>query len=187
MLARHVPAALGALVGICATAPPAGAQYRDSLRVGIVTHATPAVSEDDPDGIEIMEVSTLTALIGSATGAVMGFVVDAKYCDRHYGSGEEDWFPPCLLYTGAGTDAGWVLGSVVGAAVGAATEGQARGCPRGRATLRALAGAVVGAATPTLLAIGRWRRHEPAGTPIILLTPVMSSAGATVAMLGCHR
>lgn len=154
---------------------------RASIRTDTRTQEWPSPSATRVTTVAI-GLSTLFALGGGALGAI----VDSGICERQHRGETQELFGPCFLYAGAPTAAGWLGGGVVGATIGAAQTARQRGCSVTASWARAFAGAVLGAVPGTVATIAWDDRFPPRRSALIFSAPLLTGAGAALAVVGCH-
>ena len=123
---------------------------------------------------------------GALIGGIAGLLVDGAYCQRHHGKEPSIIFGPCFFYTGAATPIGWFGGAAVGGTWGAVHVAEKQGCARNAAIMRAVRGAVMGVAPGILMMTSGAGRYPPLRSMFIAGAPVLSGAGAAIAVRGCH-
>jgi len=136
--------------------------------------------------LRLTGISLVGALGGATTGVLLGYAVDQLRCRaRDHGGEDPSW--DCFGYASTPTGVGWFGGAAIGATAGASATAQRRGCPTRAARWRAFGGALLGV-TPGALTALRPHENLPARRSAVILTaPLLSAAGATLAVVGCHR
>ena len=184
---RHARLALAVCL-FAGAAREAGAQRLGPLSSGVRSAPAPATARApaaSPSTLKLAGI-TLAGALGAAQGGVLiGYTVDSWACKRRH-RGEDDAAWDCFLTAGTPTGVGWFGGGIVGATAGASVTAHRRGCPARAATWRALGGALLGAIPGTIAVLGSNGRY-PAGRSAVMLTaPLLTGAGATLAVVGCH-
>jgi hypothetical protein len=184
---RHAPLAL-TLWLLAGAAREAGAQRQDALSSGMRSVRVPATAPApaSPSTLKLTGITLAGALGAAAGGALIGYGVDSWACRRRH-RGEDDAAWDCFLTTGTPTGVGWFGGGIVGATAAASVTAQRRGCSARAATWRALGGALLGATPGAIAVLGSNGYYPPGRSAVMLTAPLLSGAGATLAVVGCHR
>lgn len=194
---RMIP---GALLFLAVTAPhPVSAQGSSSTdTTGAATavarqpnrDSVPAVPPPalSPSGLRVTALSAAGSTTFALSGAAMGNTLDYARC-RRARRGETGGFfsDPCAFYYADGTVAGWYGGAFLGATVGAAIGAMRRGCPVAPSWWRAAGGAALGLLPGALSGAAGGEKFPPSRSWLIMTTPIVSGAGAALAVRGCHR
>lgn len=169
---------------------PLHAQRMSDLAVGL---RRPAMRGDSrmrapapPSAVRMTAVAIGLATASAVGAGALGGIVDNSICERRHRGDTGFLFGPCFFYAGAPTAIGWLGGGIVGATVGAARTARQRGCGATASWSRALGGAVLGAVPGTLAAVVGGDRFPPRRSALIFTAPLLTGAGAAVAVVGCH-
>jgi hypothetical protein len=173
----------------------AGARFAVAPASAIAHDASPAVARAPATATSASPLRLAALTLGGAvglanTGALLGMVVDRAACERRHRNDPVDAFyflDPCALYYDRGTSVGWLGGAVVGSTIVSAVVAQRRGCPARVAGWRAVGGALLGATPGTVAVLGAHHRFPPGRSAFIVTGPLLTGAGATLAVVGCHR
>ncbi|MDQ3516355.1 MAG: hypothetical protein M3403_06225 [Gemmatimonadota bacterium] len=134
-----------------------------------------------PSLTRVATTSTITAISVGMSGFLIGSTIDARECRRE----GRDFLGLCAFAFDDATITAWTAGSAAGAAIGAAVRARQRGCPSRKAWPAAFLGAALGALPAALVVADRPEKFPPWRTVTILTAPLLSAAGATVAVAKC--
>lgn len=190
MTRAHAARLALALVLVAGVARRAATQRASALPVAVSSAASITSSTPRPPAMPSDRALALQTLGGSAmfaaAGAAAGLLVDDASCRRTHRDEEGVIFGPCAFYAAAPTAVGWFGGGIAGATWKAASVARERGCPRSAAWWRALGGAALGAAPGALAALGAHGDFPPSRTALVFTAPLVTSAGAALAVRGCR-